>query len=61
MFRWQSKQQLDHSPVPPRSRKRRLKPGELHTLERKFWITAAVSTTIILVLTLLDAYFWGFR
>ncbi len=41
--------------------KSRLTSGEIHHLERNFWITASVTTVIVLVLTLLDAYFLGFQ
>ena len=33
----------------------------VRNLERKFWISTATVTFFILVLTVLDAYFWGFR
>jgi hypothetical protein len=39
----------------------RLTPGDIQHLERKFWICTGVITLVVLVLTVLDAFFLGFR
>jgi hypothetical protein len=41
--------------------RRRLDTSQLNRMERNFWITAGVVTAVVLALTLLDAYFLGFR
>ena len=41
--------------------KRRTKPEKFARLDRGFWITTLIVTIIVVILTLLDAYYWGFR
>jgi len=41
--------------------RRRLKPSEWKRMDRMFWIVLAIAIPLLLVLTLLDAYFIGFK
>jgi hypothetical protein len=41
--------------------KRHSKPGKFSRLDRGFWIATLIVTLIVVILTLLDAYYWGFR
>lgn len=38
-----------------------LRQTQVQQLERRFWMSAAAVTFVLLVLTVLDAYFLGFR
>jgi hypothetical protein len=41
--------------------KGRLKQGEIRQLERRFWICTGIVSFVLLVLTILDSYFLGFK